>query len=51
MPKEHFFWAPNSTQLAELVASQIQSNDIILVKGSRITQMEKVIEKLCSLST
>ncbi len=49
LPKECFFWAKNSAEIAEMAASQIKNNDVILVKGSRIAEMEKVVTKLLSL--
>ncbi len=49
LAKECFFWAQNSAEIALIAASQIKNNDVILVKGSRFTEMEKVVTKLLSL--
>jgi UDP-N-acetylmuramoyl-tripeptide--D-alanyl-D-alanine ligase len=49
LPKECFFWAQSSAEIALIATSQIKNNDVILVKGSRFTEMEKVVIKLLSL--
>lgn len=41
-------WAEDSEALAQKVCQIVQSSDVIFVKGSRITKMEKVVEKLLS---
>lgn len=46
--KSRIVWAENSEELARKVAPAIHSGDVILVKGSRSTQMEKVVDKLLS---
>ena len=42
----HFVWAKDSEALAPLVAQVLDKGDIIWIKGSRVTQMEKVVEHL-----
>lgn len=49
MPKSKCFWAPNQKELAQRLASTTKSNDIILFKGSRFSQTEKVLENLTFL--
>lgn len=42
-------YAPDSTTLAPLVANDISSGDVVLVKGSRGSHMRQVIEELTAL--
>jgi UDP-N-acetylmuramoyl-tripeptide--D-alanyl-D-alanine ligase len=46
--ESHIVWAANSEELARKVAPIVQAGDVILVKGSRSTKMEKVVDKLLS---
>lgn len=46
MSPSQIIWTANSEELAGFVQSQIQAGDVIWVKGSRVTQMEKVVLKL-----
>ena len=43
---KEIFYFDNSDQAAENIHSIINNGDIILVKGSRGMQMEKIIEKI-----
>lgn len=43
---EHFVWASDSEALGQLVTAQIQPNDLIWVKGSRVMKMEKAVDKI-----
>lgn len=45
-PMENFFSAPDSIALGQLVAAQIQPNDIIWVKGSRVMKMEQAVDMI-----
>ncbi|MDA0713614.1 MAG: UDP-N-acetylmuramoyl-tripeptide--D-alanyl-D-alanine ligase, partial [bacterium] len=49
MSEANCFWAPNQKELAIRLASITRSNDIILFKGSRFSQTEKVLEDLTFL--
>jgi UDP-N-acetylmuramoyl-tripeptide--D-alanyl-D-alanine ligase len=44
--KSKIVWAENSEALAQKVYDAISAADVVLVKGSRSTKMEKVVEKL-----
>jgi UDP-N-acetylmuramoyl-tripeptide--D-alanyl-D-alanine ligase len=44
--RSQIVWAENSEALAAIVADKVKANDVIFVKGSRTTSMEKVVEKL-----
>lgn len=43
-------WAQDSETLAPKVCQMIEANDVVFVKGSRSTKMEKVVEKLLNLN-
>jgi len=46
--KSHVVWAESSEELAPKVSSFIEAGDVVLIKGSRSTQMEKVVDKILS---
>jgi UDP-N-acetylmuramoyl-tripeptide--D-alanyl-D-alanine ligase len=39
-------WCPNSREAAKCARTIVQPGDVVLVKGSRVAQMEKVVEAL-----
>jgi len=48
MPLERTKFFPNALEAVEFCRAIIQPGDLVLVKGSRGVQMEKVVEGLCA---
>jgi UDP-N-acetylmuramoyl-tripeptide--D-alanyl-D-alanine ligase len=51
MAVERTKFFPNVFEAAEFCRAIIQSGDVVLVKGSRGVQMEKIIDALCAANT
>ena len=50
MPRERMKFFPNASEAAKFCRAIIQPGDVVLVKGSRGVQMEKIIDALCEQS-
>ncbi len=51
MPFERAKFFPNALEAAEFCRATIQPGDVVLVKGSRGVQMEKIVDVLCAANT